>query len=339
MAFDSFVRPTSVTRSNTLGNSATDTISYHDNLNLWVLGQTARATTNNIETVRTDFNALAQPTASYQFGKLQSRMAYWADGNLKTVTDGNGNVTTLADYYRGVPRAIAYADGTAHTAVVDDLGRITQVTDQNGFATSYQYDAMGRLTRIDYPGADSTAWQPVSLTFRPIVNANHGLPAGHWMFSRYEGNKHTNVYYDALWRPVLEETLDASDIGGTLSQVVKRYDHDGRIVFQSYPQRGVDSVATGYSGTFTDYDALGRVTKVSQDSEHGKLVTTTEYLPSLQTRVTDPNGNQTINTYQMFDQPDYSLLQKSQMPEGKALEIKRDTFGKPMEITQRGPGS
>jgi hypothetical protein len=96
------------------------------------------------------------------------------------------------------------------------------------------------------------------------------------------GNRHVNTYYDALWRPVLEESLDYADIGGTLSQVVKRYDHEGRIVFQSYPKRGVDRPNES-QGIHTIYDALGRTTSSSQDSEQGLLTTLTEYLPGFQT--------------------------------------------------------
>ncbi len=335
--FDTFARPTSVTRSNTIGYSVNETIAYHDNLSKWVLGQTARTTTNGMETSRSEFDANALPTRSFRFGKLQSTLAYWPDGNLKTVTDGRGNTTTLADYFRGVPRAIAYPDGTGHTAVVDGNGWISSVTDQLGHTTNYQYDPMGRLSRIDYPAGDSNAWAPVTLSFSQVNTADRGLPAGHWQRRRYQGNRLTISYLDALWRPVFDLDLDVSDNVTWDAQriVTRQFDHDGRTVFESYPTKNIGDYKAALPGTRTEYDALGRVTKVVQDSELGPLTTTTQYLSGFQTLLTDPKGNQTQSGYWVLDQPSYELPGWIRQPEGKVTEIFRDAFAKPSLIRRR----
>ena len=190
---------------------------------------------------------------------------------------------------------------------------------------------------IAYPSGDSTNWNSEFFYFTPIPHEEHGLAPGHWTLRRRVGDRHVNTYMDALWRPVLEESLDATDIGGTLSQVVKRYDNSGQLVFQSYPKRGVTR-QTESQGVHTIYDALGRATSVSQNSELGLLTTLTEYLPGFQMRVTNPRGFQTLTEFQAFDQP------ATEFPTGitqfagvdtSVTEIHRDIFGKPTRIRKR----
>jgi RHS repeat-associated protein len=86
----------------------------------------------------------------------------------------------------------------------------------------------------------------------------------------------------------------------------------------------------------TFYDALDRTTRVEQDSEHGILATTTEYLSSLQLRTTNPRGLQTTTSFMAWDQPGYDLPILSQQPEGKTIQISRHPqFGWPLSLTQR----
>ena len=323
----------------------TETIEYQNDPSKWVMGQIKRRINVNTGLVesQTDYwPETALPQRTWRFGKPQQYFTYNADSTLATVTDGNNHTTTLSDWHRGIPRNIRFPPtpeapaGSTQSAAVNDNGWITSTTDENGFSTSYGYDAMGRLASIVYPTGDSTAWNNVTMAFQQINANEHGLPAGHWRHSRYQGNKHVNTYYDALWRPVLEETLDAGDIGNTLSQTVKRYDQNGRLIFQSYPQRGVGNYWDITQGTHTLYDALDRPTSVSHDSEHGLLTTTTEYLPGFQTRTTNPRGQQTLTTiYQAYDQPSYDLPRGINHPEGTYTEIHRDVFGKPTALVRR----
>jgi RHS repeat-associated protein len=348
--FDGFARSTMMRRFNTLGSSKTEVIEYHDNLDSWVLGQIKRVHNAQAGLVmsHTDYNAQALPWKTYRFGKLQQTLSYWPDGNVNTVTDGRNNTISLGDYYRGIPRLISHPPtpespaGATESATVDLNGWITSVTDEIGAKTCYGYDPMGRLSSIVYPSesqlgvCDDSRWSPVSLNFVPVNQDEHGLPAGHWRASRHEGDKRVNTYYDALWRPVLEEAFDASNVAATVSQVVKKYDASGRLSFQSYPANNVDHFAEVTQGTRTLYDALDRVTRVEQDSEHGVLATTTEYLANLQARVVNPRGFATVTAFMSWDQPTYDLPIASVQPEGKVIEIARDPqFGWPLQLKQR----
>ncbi len=232
--------------------------------------------------------------------------------------------------------------GATESAVVNDNGWITSVTDEIGAKTCYTYDPMGRMASILYPSetqlgvCDGSRWSPVSLSFVQVNSDEHGLPTGHWRASRYEGNKHVNTYYDAMWRPVLEEALDVSNIAGTLSQVVKKYDVSGRLSFQSYLTTNVGNYWDVTQGTRSFYDALDRVTRVEQDSEHGVLASTTEYLSGLQTRVVNPRGLATVTAFMAWDQPTYDMPIASVQPEGKVIEIARHPqFGWPLQLKQR----
>ncbi len=332
--------------ANAQSYTRTDVIVYHDNTSKWALGQVASSTNSNTALVEfsADYDPVtALPIRIYSFGKLVQTLTYNADSTLATVKDGNNNVTSLSSWYRGIPRTIQYPAtpeapaGAAQTAVVNDKGWITAVTDENGFTTSYGYDAMGRMASITYPAGDSTAWNTVTMAFQQINANEHGLPAGHWRHSRYQGNKHVNTYYDAMWRPVLEEQLDYANIAGTLSQTVKRYDANGRLAFQSYPTTNVGDFNSITQGMRTAYDALGRVTRVEQDSELGVLATTTQYLAGFQTLVTNPRGNRVQSGFQVYDQPSYDMLTWSVYHEGgKVTEIFRHPqFGNPEQVRQR----
>jgi RHS repeat-associated protein len=354
--FDALARPLRVKRFNTsaYAHAKTEVMAYRDSQAGWILGQTesvacvlsnpaSTACDGDVVSSATFDPATSLPVTQSSFGRLIQTLTYNADGTVATVKDGNNNVTAANNWKRGIPQVIQYPPtpeapaGAVESAVVNDNGWITSVTDENGYTTGYGYDAMGRLASIVYPTGDSTAWNTETFTFTPVQQDEHGLAPGHWTMRRRLGNRHVNTYYDALWRPVLEESLDYADIGGTLSQVVKRYDHEGRIVFQSYPKRGVDRPNES-QGIHTIYDALGRTTSSSQDSEQGLLTTLTEYLPGFQTRVTNPRGFQTLIQYQAFDQPIHDFptgITQFAGADTSATEIHRDIFGKPQRIRKR----
>jgi len=314
--------------------SRTETITYHDNTAKWVLGQVASRTINGVVAEQTTYDAAtALPLQSRSFGKLKQTLTYNADGTVATVKDGNNNVTKLSSWKRGIPQLITFADGKTQSAVVNDNGWITQVTDENGFATNYGYDAMGRLASTAYPTGDTTAWNTTTQTFVQVAASEYGIPAGHWRQTVRTGGGTKISYFDALWRPLLVREYDNGNVAGTERFVGYEYDHEGRVVFASYPS----TTSNPDKGTWTTYDALGRVRSVAQDSEQGLLTTTTSYLNNASgayTLVTVPGGGQTRTWYQMFDQPSYDAPTKITHPEGAVTTITRDVFGKPTSIVR-----
>jgi YD repeat-containing protein len=314
--------------------SRTEVIEYYDDAGNWVLGQTKKITVDGVVSDEVGYTSKAQPGVIKSFGAVLQVLTYNADGTVATLADGKGNTTTAGDWHRGIPRAVGNADGTGRAAEVDDLGLITSVTDESGFTTRYSYDAMGRLAGTIYPNETDLAYNALSVTFQQVGTEERGLPAGHWTQVQRLGNQQITTYFDALWRPVLEERMDTGAVNGSTSQVVKRYDAMGRVIFQSYHARGVTSYLSTLPGSWTEYDPLGRVISVARDSESGPLTTSTQYLSGNRVVITDPMGHQTTTTFQAFDAPSYEHPTLIQASQGVRTAINRDVFGKPHAITR-----
>ncbi|WP_428942551.1 RHS repeat domain-containing protein [Xanthomonas oryzae] len=312
--------------------SRTEEITYHDNTTNWVLGQVAQRTVDGLIAEATTFDATtALPLSVSEFGKLKQTLSHNTDGTLATTTDGNGNTTTYSNWKRGIPQSISFADATSKSAEVDDHGWITSVTDENGYQTQQTYDAMGRLATIVWPSDNAEAWNTTSQVFEPVAGDEYGIPSGHWRQTIATGNARKVTYYDVLWRALLTREYDAADEANTVRFTRFAYDHDGRTLFSSYPGT-TDALS---AGVWTEYDALGRPTSVSQDSEHGLLTTVTEYLVGFQTRLTNPRGQQSTTRYMTYDQPSVDWPVVINHPESASTEIMRDHFGKPLSITRR----
>ncbi len=334
LCFDTFARPTKVTRASSSGHTRTDVTSYYDHLGKWVLGQIWSVTNSDTGLVQSnaDYDPITGvPTDIYAFGKKQQTLAYNSDGTLYTAMDGGNHATTLASWKRGIPQLITYSDNTTKSAVVNDLGWITSVTDQNSFTTSYAHDSMGRLSRITYPSADDIAWNPKSWVFEQVTSSEYGLSSGHWRQTESTGNARKISYFDALWRPIVTTEYDIANPGSTQRFQRFGYDHDNRTTFTSYPGT-TDALTTG---TRTEYDTLGRTRFLKQDSERGLLTTQTEYLGGFQVRVTNPRNYVTVTDYRTYDEPTYDLVTSIQLPEGAYTDISHDIFGKPLSITRR----
>lgn len=342
--FDAYVRPTIVQKYNSLGTSRTDLTEYRDFPTYWLLGQVERQTNADTGMVEAEtlFNAAGLPQTLKKFGAVESVLAYDANGNLASVADGRGNIILTSVWKCGIPQSIRHPAtsespaGATESAAVDDHCWITSTTDENGYTTGYGYDAMGRLAGIAYPTGDNVDWLPKQFDFRALTDNDWkptGIVTGQWRHYEGQGNQAKFTFYDVQWRPVLVMEYDTSNPTATLRYTRSAYDSNGRLGFQSYPV--VDPASTT-TGVRTQYDALDRVVRIDQDSEQNVLTTTTEYLPGLMARVTNPRGQQTITSFMAWDSPGYELPIASVQPEGKVIEIARHPqFGWPLRLKQR----
>jgi RHS repeat-associated protein len=340
--FGAFARPTVVTRSSTLGFSRTETTVYSDNFPKWVLGQvktvtefsTGKAMVSNVYDPTT-----ATLTSVSHFGHLDQSMTYYADGTLATRKDGKNQTTTFSSYKRGIPQSVSYPNATSESAVVNNIGKVTSLTNAAGFATTFGYDSMGRLSSVTHPGADTVAWNSTTINFYKSSTPALDLPAGYWRQQIQTGQGFTVHYYDALWRPVYTERWDNADAAGTLTIVRRRYDFSGRTTFESYPKRSYGQLGFG---TYNTYDALGRPTLTRTESELGNLDVWTSYptsppnSPDFSKLVTDARQNSTVFHYQVFDEPSENAISAINAPEGVTITIARDIFGKTKSITRSG---
>jgi len=341
--FDGYARATVQTESNTLGYVRVLRTSYYDDTGRWVLGQISRNTQETsgveIETSRTEFDAASRPFKTYAFGLLQQSIGYNVDGTIASLADARGNSIGLANWKRGLPQTVSFPDGSSGQLQVDDNGWVRVAVEANGASRSFDYDALGRIVQATQAANDSVAWNATASSFAPIAGVEVGLEAGHWKRESSTGNARTVTYYDGLWRPVLDESYDAADRAGTLRQTVTRYDPQGRTVYASYPTRVATDYRSALPGTYTMYDALGRANRTEQDSELGRLVTTTQQLGGGSEQVVNPRGIATTTQYMMYGAPGRDLPLRITHPEGAVTEIQRDALGKPLSILRRNADS
>ena len=341
-ALDAFDRPITEVKANVggSGSSRTDTTEYHDNLGLWVIGQVARTTVNGVQTARTEFSPLAQPVEHRGMGNwLIQEISYHANGVPHTIKDGKGNTTAATGWYRGIPQLITYADATTQSAAVNALGWITQITDQENNETNYEYDSTGRLKLIRHPAGGSVAWNNTQIRFSKLTGEELDFPAGTWVLQTQTGDGYKRTYFDEMWRPRLTHEYDSGDMAGTQRFNAWAYDSNGRTTFAAYPLAAADGLASFGDGVWTEYDRLGRVTSVTQNSEIGSLTTLTEYLSGFKIRVTNPRGKATTTSFLAWDQPDTSMPRLIEAPAGVTTTITRDGIGRPTQITRAGTWS
>ncbi|WP_430392069.1 hypothetical protein [Dyella sp. 20L07] len=338
--FNEFAQVTQVKRFSNIANQAAieERTSYFNDGSHWVLGlplQVDNVTTGEIVSRNEYDPSSATLSKRWHFGQLAMSYTFNSQGLLSSFTDGNNRTTTLTNYKRGIPQAIAYPDGTGQSLTVDDLGQIRSITDQAGSTTSYGYDLAGRVTSVSYPGGDEAAWHPKSLAYDFVSGVERGISGAHWRRTVAKGDSRVVTYFDAMLRPVLTDTYIASDGGSHISARVD-YDWKGQKIFAAYPTGGAMDLAAFNAGIFSEYDALGRLKKIQQTAESGFLTTSTAYLSGATKQVTDPKGYVTTTQYQIFDQPSYDAVTLVQAPEGVNQSIARDLYGNPTAIRQWG---
>ncbi|MCC7633395.1 RHS repeat protein [Stenotrophomonas rhizophila] len=332
LAFDDMARPTRVNQSSPTG-FRTDVTEFQDERGRWILGSVAKVINaeTGVTVEQTQYDELMRPMQVLKYGKVAQRLTWNGDGTVAAVIDGNGNVTNVSGWKRGIPQSIGFADGTSRSALVDDNGWLTSVTDEVGTQIGYEYDPMGRVSGINWPTGDTTAWAKTTQSFEQVAGTEHGIGAGHWRQTTATGNARKYVYFDAFWRPLVTEEYDAAQQGATQRFQRFAYDEAGRQAFASQP-----STSPAVSvGVWTTYDALGRARSASVDSEQGLLTTLTDYLAGGQVRITNPRGQSTTTRFQAFGGPSTDAPLSIAHPEGVVTEIERDVFGKPRSITRR----
>lgn len=272
-----------------------------------------------------DVNSAAKGSLfqKYRFNQLVSSSDYHASGHLKKMTfNGVANRwVSYADFYRGLPRLITKPQASGNLTIdaklqVDNLGRVVSLTNFNGARTDYRYDASGRLTLID--PADNR-WESTTISY---AEANGLLTQ-----SITSGNLRQITFYDGLLRPLQMAKWDATDEFATKQYINKQYDYENHETFAS-----VQSAVPGETrGTRTDYDALGRIIKVTRPDGYAIK---TEYLSGHESRVTDAKGYQTRTTYLAYGEPSFDQPLTISSPEGVITSLQYNVFGNITRVQQ-----
>jgi RHS repeat-associated protein len=312
---------------------------YEHNVGKWILGKVRTLTETSTGKVMVQ-NAYDSATSvlmnTSKFGKPQQSMTYNADGTLRTVADGKNQVTTYSNYMRGIAQRIDYPDGNHEQAVVNNIGKITSLTNEAGTTTSFTYDGIGRLYSISYPSEPALAYNTTYVLTNQMTSQEFDLVPGHWRQVVITGNAYEANFYDALWRPIYTERWDNADRANTMRRVKHRYDFAGHTVYESYPKGDPEDVS--WDGSYFEYDALGRQTVRTQISELGNLYDGTGYYSGFVSAYVDAKSNGTVYYHQAFDEPTEDAITAVGTPEGVNVSIDRDIFGKTRSITRSGNG-
>ncbi|MBO4999055.1 MAG: fibronectin type III domain-containing protein, partial [Lachnospira sp.] len=213
---------------------------------------------------------------------------YDGNGNYVAFTDEDGSETKVTYDLNNRPIQMNYSDGRAATFRYnkrgelvemkdwngtvsmerDRLGRLTKVTDHNGYVTGYSYDAMGNKTEIFYPDGSGVNYaydknnRLAAVTDTERKTTKYGYdPVGNIVSVTRPGGIATYAY-NANRRPV-KASYQLND--GTSMEESFTYDVLGHL---SGSVRKGSSADFARSTAYT-YDALGRLAtcQENQDTE------------------------------------------------------------------------
>jgi RHS repeat-associated protein len=218
-----------------------------------------------------------------------------AAGKMLSIKDLNGNVLTFS------ATGITSNNGGLNVPFVRDAqGRITQITNPDGKAYRYNYDAAGDLSAVELPGMST----PISYTYA----------AGHFFRNSTDprGNTEASSTYHADGR--LASLTDA--LGNTT-----RYDYDlaENKTTLTYPDGGVATFKYAANGLLlSETDPLNHTTTYTYDGKRNKL-TETNALQQTTTHTYDAGGN----------------LASTTDPAGKTLRWTYNSYGMPVTATDQ----
>ena len=118
------------------------------------------------------------------FQNGEQRSFAWPSGNLLSITDRNGNTTTLA--YDASSRLVTVTDPASRHLYFAYGGasayRVTSVTSDFGISLSYVYDSMGRLAQYTKPDNTTVSFQYTAANpnlITSVLDANGNVLESH----------------------------------------------------------------------------------------------------------------------------------------------------------------
>ena len=231
-------------------------------------------------------------------GPIETKYTYDTEGNMVSMTDGNGNETKYNYGPFGMLLSMTDAEDITETYEYDARGNLTRKIDGNGSEVSYAYDTKNNLTSMQYDGKITT------YTYDALGNRTKmSDESGNYVYTYDNGNRLTKVTKgNAIYVTYEYDTRgNVTDINGT----VYTYDECNRMktagdVGYTYDDAGNLKIVSTPVGTTTyTYDERNRVTKVENKVDNKVLssYSYTYYNSNLEETKTD-DKNDIVTTYE-----------------------------------------
>lgn len=246
-------------------------------------------------------------------------------GRLESVTDRNGNATSLAYNEAGQLTGIEGAGGRKITLAYNAEGLVESATDPMGHVVTYGYEG-GNLASVTMPGEEAPRWRfkyDASHRMTMMIDGRGGEtineydgesrvvkqtdPMGHVLKWAYEAFK-TTITNEATGAVTVEGYDSADD----LTAITHGYGtEDATTEELTYNERGE---------TLTRTDGNGNTTSFEYDSAGDKV------------KETDPEGHETEWTYNAQHQ-----VTSETLPGGEQTSIEYDEHGNPIKVARPAP--
>ncbi|MGA8726232.1 MAG: RHS repeat-associated core domain-containing protein [Acidimicrobiales bacterium] len=303
-------------------------------------GQTTTATFDADGNQLSSTDALGR-TTTYTYNGLDEQTSVTNPQGVTTTSayDGNGNLLTKSTPLVGSDPAMAQTttytygdaghpgdvtamtdpDGHANTYTYDANGDLASVTDPDGHTTAYVYDAIGRRTQMTSPAGHSTSY-----TYDSAGNLLTTTdPLGHTTTNTYDADGNLSAVTD----PEGNTTTYAYDADNELTTTTQA---DRTTLTNAYDADGNKVSATDASGHTTTYtfnflnqeitstDPLGHVTSYTYDPVGNQI------------GLADPSGRTTTTTYDADNEPTGVTYSDGTTPD---VTYAYDTLGRRVRMT------
>ena len=223
---------------------------------------------------------------------LPTSVATTADGVTRSVSSGYSS-----DGY--FVSSVTNIDGTSHIETNPRHGQPDSTRDIDGFVSYFKYDVFGRAEEVSPPLGTG---QPVYTRYALCQGGCDGVsdPNVAYKVTTYSaGTPETSVYKDQLNR-VLYSRSKAFNGADVYTNVT--YDNLGRKHFESTPS---GNVSGAFGTNYTNYDAIGRLTRKTTSQTDGQFLEVEYYFGSdagselapHRTKITVNNSQTMYRTY------------------------------------------
>ena len=226
-----------------------------------------------------------------------------AAGNLLTETDALNRITTYSYNNRGKLLSVIYPDGSQISKAYDTYGNVIQKQNELGFITSYTYDEYNRLVTITDPEGAKTLYQYGKV---PDCSSCSGVQTISKIME--PGDREIHYFYDKSGNRT-QQILGANTAEAAITSY--KYDSVNNLIGTTDPKGNTTSQTYDLTHKLlTRTDPLGHITSYTYDLA-GNLTTETRANGTITTyaydtmdrliTMTDANNEVTQMTYDNAD--------------------------------------